>query len=338
LYFSRSGRDKPGSDLAQTQPDETPTPTPRRGKEKPNRDRELARKKPTPPVDPAPRRQPDESAGHNPTRIVRIPEEDRKPEEVLVPKKKRPGLLFGPKENESRFEQIDVALPAILDVHTLGRPAALQRLVEELEKARAFRIELLCPNPTRAFERVRPAFQARQINLTVDPAAQRRLEKPWKTDYALFVENVTPEELAAMLREVGTADRKASGKRPADARFGGSLVLAPLSRLDRKDLTDLLGSDPTAIRPRATGPLGVDLHRPLPDQTARQVLEALKGKGRQRKGSRESAVKVLERSALVVLYGSNRTAMPSKEVKAFLATRKPGRTGAISVLLVLRGT
>jgi hypothetical protein len=87
---------------------------------------------------------------------------------------------------------------------------------------------------------------------------------------------------------------------------------------------------------RSSAPLGVDVTRPLNEQTATQVTRSLEGQGG-RPDTGKPAVKAPERFALALAYNPVRPRSGSPEVKRFLDSRKPVRPGAVQVLLVLRG-
>src|SRR5205814_3518775 len=86
---------------------------------------------------------------------------------------------------------------------------------------------------------------------------------------------------------------------------------------------------------KPTGPLGVDLSRPLAEQTADQVVGTL-STGVPRPSAGASPGKAPQRLGLALALGQ----MPrpqSVEVKRFLENRKPPRKGSLQVILVLRG-
>ncbi len=272
------------------------------------------------------------------------------PEKKLLPdgegEPKSKGVLgsgLNDKDGLDKVESLVLALPTVMRVHELDQPGKRELLLSALHRGSAFRVELTCREGGRAFDRLRPAFASHKIGLLIDQAAQARFKKgQWKGDFSVFLEDVSPKELAALLQQAGVEDRQAQAKRPPEGRFNGQLVVAPLGRLDYRDLTDLLGTNPIrkpaaalspAIKP---GLLGIDLTRPLSDLTAAQVGQALDGKGLPRPGQ-QGATKAAERSALVMIYGAGRNRLPSPELKRFFEMRKPARPATLQVLLVLRG-
>src|SRR5205085_772414 len=99
----------------------------------------------------------------------------------------------------------------------------------------------------------------------------------------------------------GVADRKGAS-RPAERRFHGPLVVAPITARDNKDLIDLFGTSPIRRRATSFGPLGTDLRSSLEDMTSALVADVLDGK-RPPPGQPPTATKSAERSALVLIYG-----------------------------------
>jgi hypothetical protein len=237
--------------------------------------------------------------------------------------------LFQPERVEA------VTLPVVLSLLDLERDEGRDKLLRELRKESAFRIELPCRNATRAYERVQGALRSQDVAAVVEQTAMTRMGQPqWKTNYVLFAEDLTPDELATVLRDCGRIDR--DGK-PAEAQLA-DVVVTRLSKGHRKDLSDLLGIDPLPISPDATGPLGTDPHKPLPELTAGQVANALTGRAGQGTDSRGVASKPLRRQALVMAFYPVRPPRGSPDVRHFLDARKPARAGTVQVLLVLRGS
>ena len=298
-------------------------------------------------VDPTPNglaRQQDKVDEKAPVAVVRHPkppetpklpvedEEENKPVVVVTPDPDRPDgpILTAPgRESRGVLERVELALPTFHRLHTLDQPAVAKGLAGQLTGT-AYRVELTARDASRGFARLQQVFAARKIDLVVDPATAKRLEKPqWRTDFGLFLENVPAADLVAILAGVGTADRLGGDKKPSEMRFDGSLVVKELSAWDRRELADLLGVDPVKYRPDVTPPPAVDITRPLDEQTAAQVAASLQGKGPPRPGS--SATNLAAYAAM--LTGPRARSL---DLKLFLATRLPARPGSLQVFLVLR--
>jgi hypothetical protein len=202
-----------------------------------------------------------------------------------------------------------------------------RRLLEELGRDSACRIELGCPDGPAAVERLRSALKAQGVRLVIDQAALDRLARKLRTNYVLYAENVTPDEVERVLRQV-SRDEKPDPKKRGDSPLERA-VLNRLKPADHAELSKLLGVDPTRLAPaRPKTPLGVDVRKSLAEQTAEQVKRALEG---------QPAAKGSERLAILLPYNPVRPRpASSKEVKLFLDGRQELRPGTVQVLVVLR--
>jgi hypothetical protein len=232
-----------------------------------------------------------------------------------------------------RIARIDVDLPVTFKLDALVEGTVRKAFLAELAAGRDFRLELPCRNGTRAFEHLRGGIQSLGIAPVFDPAAREHLRLPQLPgSYLVYLEDVTPEELARLLTVSAEADRK-GGRAPLDRQFD-RLVLARMTAADHKELAALAGTDPAqADHPRA--PAAADGRRPLPDLTARQVEKSLAGQGgavRPRPGEAPGS-----RPALVLSSSPPRPRAGSADVQRYLQMRKPARPGTLRVLLVLRG-
>jgi hypothetical protein len=227
-------------------------------------------------------------------------------------------------ELKSVVPTLDV--PVTFKLRDLPQDATHKKLIAELEKDSAVRLELPCPDGSRAFERLQAILKTHHAELMIDASAQRRLAKPvWRTNYVLYSEGMTAAELALLLQQIG------ADKRPGEIAFD-HLVVRRMTERDHKELSDLLGVDPVQVKPsKETGAQGVDPRKPVSDQTAAQVAAALAGQG---KGGAKTTA---EHTMLAMPYNPVRPRRDSAEVKRFLDERKPLRPGALQVLLVLRG-
>jgi hypothetical protein len=214
-------------------------------------------------------------------------------------------------------------VPSTFKLHDLDE----KKLAAALPK-NALHVELPTVNANRAFERLQGVLKAHHVDLLIDATAAARLRHPnpkSQTNYVLYTEDLTAEELAQLLQQLGADDKQAAEKKPGDGVFD-ALVVHPLTEGDHKILETLLGVDPTPIAPpKDAGPLGVDPRKPVSDQTGAQVAAAL---GQGKPGA--------DHALLVLPYNPVRPKRDSAEIKRFLDERKPMRAGALQVLLVLR--
>jgi hypothetical protein len=250
-------------------------------------------------------------------------------------------ILAGPGGGMELFnpETVEAVLPQIFSVGALDRAGERQKLLAALDKGDAFRVELVCTNASSAFTWVRGAFRDEKVGLSVDALAAALLKQPkLPVNYAIYAEGLTAEKLVDVLANVGDSHRKGVARKSRiDLRLRGPLVVAPLTRGDRKDLTSLLGFDPLAETPestapqppRATGkPMKPDPREELSAVTARQVARALEGKGTPRP--------VLAQPRALTLVYPLHAAPRSAEVRQFREERKPLPKHTLRVFLVLR--
>jgi anti-sigma factor RsiW len=228
----------------------------------------------------------------------------------------------------------EVALPLIQKFAELD----VAKLKEELQKDSGFRLELPCGESVHAFERLQAVLKAHNMGLTIDPEAQARLKQPkLHTNLVLYAEDLTAEDLVKVLQHLAVEDRKAEAKKRGEGLFD-ALVLTRMSKEDRKELSELLGIDPRQVQPpKVNSPQGMDPKVPLTETTLNQVTQTLTGQGgTPRSDANKPAAKAPDAQVLVLPYNPVRPRPGSAEVKRFLEARKPPRSGAVQLLLVLR--
>lgn len=318
LQFAGSGPDDgpPVARRGRGKPPEAPTKQP---------ERELVSDAPKPP--PAAEEMPS----------VRIVEGDNpdETEEVAPPPKPvlphAPVLASGEMEPVGRLERVELALPKVHVLHGLGAPAQAKALRDQLGKAASFRVELPARDAARGLERVRSALSGLKTNLTLDLGVQARLNRPvGRTDFAVYIDDISPEVLAEALQRVGQADRAAALKKANERYLEGPLVVRELTRWDRHELKGLLGVDPLLTQSFPGAP-AVDISKPLSETTGKQVVDSLEGRGVPRPGS-----KAVSPGRGIVLMLGGLKGKHSEELRAFLKSRGPARPGTVRVLLVLR--
>lgn len=260
------------------------------------------------------------------------PEGKKPPTPPRTEKGERPAppvLASGHREALNHLERVEFALPRIHVLHglELGQEPG-KALREQLALGNAYRIEIPARDAARGFERIRATLTAVRATLTIPAETQARLKRPvGRTDLALFLENIAPEDLADALARAGTADRELAKKKGlSELYFEGRMIVRELfGRSDRRELKALLGLDPLEVRPSSVRRIEVDIRKPLPDPLA----DALEGKGVPRPGvARGPSV------GLALALPLSRTRPP--ELKKFLESRPPARPGTLQVLLVLR--
>jgi hypothetical protein len=221
-----------------------------------------------------------------------------------MPEPERDSILAAPSMEVFQPRSADVAVPTLFKLRELNQEKSRQALVQELSHSGAFYVEILCREGTAAFPRLQAALKASGINVIVDQAAASRLKQPeFKTNYLVYLEDVTAEELAKLLQPLGQEEPKKDkdAKKPPVAQFNGSdpnLILCPLTPEHRRKLSAFLGVDPK---------------------------------------SASASSKSSEHLAIALAYSPSAPRQQSAEVKRYLEKRKPPRKGTLQVMLVLRG-
>jgi hypothetical protein len=262
--------------------------------------------------------QPDKQPEKDPVAIEKkTPSPEVSPE---IPKKDPNETAVGRKvEGPSVFDAVKTKVVFNIALKELDQDKSKNRLRAELAKDNAYRFELMFKSP-KAFERLEAAFKANGIRLVIDQLAQTRMKNRQKTNYVLFFEDVTSDEVTRILQSVGTQDK-------GESQFG-QVFIQSLTAADHKELAGLLGINPIKLGPTPKGPLGVDLRKPLSEKTANEVSRTLtQGKAEAGKPMRQ---------AIVLSYYPVRPPDSSREIKQFLESRVPRRQGTVQVLLVLR--
>lgn len=251
--------------------------------------------------------------------LPKTPDPERQPEIEPEPML---GSIFTDRFNErTQLRTVEPTFPTIHKVQGLEKP----RWTDELGKATAFRLEMPTRDANKTVERFQSILKSQNLQAVVDGPAALRLPRPQlKSSFLVLLEDITPDELTALVEVLAEADRKPDNKKSVDPVLAARLVLSRQNKLDQRDLFEHLGIDlPVLAQPKTTGPLGIDPTRPIADQTADEIDRKLNG-GK------------LIRPALVLAYGTTRLTTPSVEVKKYLESRKPVRPGALQVMLVFR--
>ena len=242
------------------------------------------------------------------------------------------GVLTSPGTEIFKFEVVQVGTNVILGLGELEKEAEQKKLAEALRKEKAYRVELPCQNGTKALQKLQAVWKAQHANLVIESISQARLKKPeLKTSYILYINNIMPDELTELLRQAGIDDRKA---RVPEQQFT-AVVVRGMTKQDHKELTDLLGFDPSPVPPQGTGPLGTDPRRSVADDTANQIVRSM---DTPRPEPGKPAVKQAESQTIALAWTPVRPPKGAMDIKHFMDGRKPSRPGSIEVLLVLRTT
>ncbi|MBI1913430.1 MAG: hypothetical protein HYS12_01540, partial [Planctomycetes bacterium] len=282
-----------------------------------------------------------EKNGTNPEQNAKDPRKPSDPAGREKPSDDPPGRIStGQVVEPIKPGEVTVWVPSLFKLRELTQETERKRLQQDLARDKAFYLELLCREGTHAFPRVQAALKAAGVDLLVDPLALARLKNPqFRTNYFVYLEDLTADELGKVLEGLGgPADTHFDPKKPALGQFAGSdfnVVLFRMMPEHRKFLSLYLGVDLRQTGGKTPVPVGVDLSRPLAEQTADPVVGAL-ATGAARPSAGTSADKAPQRWGLAMASGQAHRPQ-SSEVKRFLEGRKPPRKGTLQVILVLRG-
>jgi hypothetical protein len=192
----------------------------------------------------------------------------------------------------------------------LGKEGLDSRLEQEFRSDPAWHLAVASDNPSRTVERLETALRKQGVRLHIDPRARASLKKKLPgTTYVVYAENLRPEELTAILHQVGHTD-------------AGSALLNPMSGQDRARLAKMLGVEVAQLEPLKGPPI------PLREPPI-HVPGGPPGKEDKKAGP---APKEAGGFAVVLAQGG---AGDPDEVGRFLDSRRTYRPGTVQVYLVL---
>jgi hypothetical protein len=264
-----------------------------------------------PELGPTPRRALPEG-GHDDSRLATLPPPGEvSPEAAPLPRPSGIGDLIGsrPLVPTTPFESIEARLPVLVSVSELDRKELLDRVVAELGRDPAFRLDLFVRDVPKAATTFRMAARAAGLAVVVEPTAQDRLRKKLPTALATYTDSLTPEEVGKLLAGLARRDR---------ADMSGPVFttahLVPAQAAEQRDLRDLLGVDVGPGKRKAVGP------KPLSTPAV---------------GEKDKAAKpAIMLTYLPAAFRVSPTA--SKEVRAFLDGRAERKPAGVLLLVVIR--
>jgi hypothetical protein len=184
------------------------------------------------------------------------------------------------------------------------------RLEQELRHDPAWHLDVATADPAGTVGRLEKVFKTRGVPLHIDPRVSTSLTKKLpKITYVVYAENLRPEELTAILEQVGHVGRV------------DSALLNPMSAQDRGRLAKMLGVTVASLQP-ISGP-----KFPL--------LEAIEGPDRDKgKGDSKAGPAPKQAGGYAVVLAQAGIRSPN-EVRRFLNSRRAFRPGTVQVYLVL---
>jgi hypothetical protein len=145
--------------------------------------------------------------------------------------------------------------------------AASKQLTAEMKKSDALQLDIRVRNNPHAIERLKAALAQLGVKLIIDAGSDSVLKKgPGKTEFLVYAENLKPEELAKVLKQVAAEEKKVAS--PFD-----KLTVSPLGTNQHQQLVSLLGEDPTKREPGNQGSKqGGPKPPPVPPKVERVVI------------------------------------------------------------------
>jgi len=239
-----------------------------------------------------------------PAEIVRA--EKRQPESAVKPPPILGSQISGKDARLRDPEERAVLVYRLSDLDL----ATGKQLESQLQKWSAHVLDLRCMNPVAEVERLKTALGARGIQFSIEPDALAALKLGIgkTTSFALYFEEITAEEIVAVLRQFHATNAERQRISPARPE---TLMVNAMARDEEQRLWHLFGVDP--VRSAA------GLASPSVGTEDAPRLESGKSK----------------RRAIVVAYSPGRSRPVSAELKRFLDGRGARRSGTLQIVLVL---
>jgi hypothetical protein len=270
------------------------------------------------------------------------PADDRlaKSSELPPSPRRDEGPLASPDRKEDHFTPIPYRVAVFMPTRELTQRNRQEELTDKLRRAGAQHLDLYCQQTTTALDRLQGAFRDQGIQSVMTPDAENAHKLGLKTDYLLYGENVTPDDVVAVLRRIAIDERKAeTGRRGAKqpGQFQNVLVdgISPDDYRLLKRVLDVDLSKPDGGQRNTQS--GIDPLKPLAARTADEVVRSLKGHGTPRPEPGKSMSKAPERLLVVSTCNPIHPDPKVPQVQRFRNSLKERLPGSMQVLVVLRG-
>jgi len=129
----------------------------------------------------------------------------------------------------------------------LFRSAGVERLRNELGRERQHRLELTARDPARCVEAIGNVLEKKGLALLTESPAGEALRKKAKVSYLIYVEALTADDWAEIVRQAAT---QAPG-------LDAVVLAASVTDGDRAELKTVFGVDPVGTVPTNNHPPGV---------------------------------------------------------------------------------
>lgn len=213
----------------------------------------------------------------------------------------------------------DVRLPTLVAGTEFDKQDVAAILAREFARDLPYRVDVFSKSPAVALDQLQAAAKAAGVTLFTDAVTAERMKLPAGFTFAVYLENLTPVELAAVFGRLA----KQANAQPNPDTILGLAHLIPAGPTEQKEVKDLIGVE-FATAKAAKPAVGPAEPKPISADTLAKVTAAV------RKGEKAGVV-------VTFLPPNFRTgAAKSAEVKQFLEKRGERKPGTVPVLVVIR--
>jgi hypothetical protein len=268
--------------------------------------------------------------------VVRAGEDPRPhaagPDAVAVapdPRPHRPDFITAPPGPDApSFDLVRVRVPFLRPLTDFDREDTRQHLAEDVALDPAVRIDLFTRDPVRGVQLLQAAARAAKVTVFADATTLDRVQKRFVGTVVLYIESLTPAELADLFARLNIEDAKVS------PRVFDQLHATPAAAGEERGLREVLGVD-VGLFERPAGDRS-DPREKLPEPgksigagTADHIVKSLA----------TGAVKPAEKTAVLLTWAptaARTVPAASQELKSFLAKRGDRNPNAVPTLIVIR--
>jgi hypothetical protein len=250
-----------------------------------------------------------------------LPPEPRRVEEIPSP---RPvtNLNAAPLLPDApAFDLVRVRLPFLVSVADLDRDDVQQKLVAELGRDAASRIDLFVKDAGRGGDAFLAAAKAAGVTVFADAAAAERMKRRLPGSFVVYSDGLTAAEVRDLFLKVAAEDAKTM------QRTFESLHVVAATAADHKELKDVLGFDPGPWKKQATPP--ATEAKSVSASTADAVARAVSSSG----------PKAAEKPAVMTTFSPAASRTPpvaSKELKHYSEKRGERKPNIVPIMIVIR--
>lgn len=219
------------------------------------------------------------------------------------------------------FELVQVRLPFFAPLADLDQEGVQQKLVAELTRDPASRIDVFTRDAARGGEAFLAAAKSSGVTVFADAVAVDRIKRRLPGSVVVYADSLTPSDVRDLFVKLAAEDAKTT------QRTFDSLHLVGATAGDQKELKDVLGFDPGPWKRSAT-PAPVE-PKSISAGTADQLAKSVSASG----------PKAVEKPAVLMPYGPPASRTPplvSKELKQYCEKRGERKPNAVPVMIVIR--